>query len=560
MKNNNELSNLGAQVLLRALSRFLENDLQVVDIGLLEQGFYVDIKTDKTISINDFPKIEKNVKSVLSSGDKVEKIAALKSVNKYQKYIMDNNKDIGFIKIGNFENISKYGILDNVNKIKVFKLLTIGGSYWLNDAKNEQLTRISAICFLDNDSFKEWEAFAEEQKKRDHRKIGQDMEIFTFINQIGQGLPIWLPNGEIIKKEIKKFLWSVFEKNNFFFVDTPVLGSKELYITSGHWDHYKENNFPPLTVDNETFILRPMTCPHHINFYNLKPHSYKELPFAICEDSKLHRYESSGGLIGLERVRAMELFDCHIVVQHSKIEEVIEQLDRILREVHQKLEIEINRIDLSLHDPTDKEKYHDDQKMWETSENQLRAISKKLKYDATEMVGEAAFYGPKIDYQVKTNLGKMITISTIQLDFLLPERFNMEYIDENNNKQRPVLVHFGVIGTYERFIATLLSQTKGVLPLWLTPVQVTIIPVNNKFHLEYAQELLKTLKANKIRAKLDDSDERMSKKIRNAQTSKVPYQLIIGDEEVKNKNVTYRQYSKEESTTVSTNDFLKLFK
>ena len=558
--NKKNLNNLGAHVLVKALEKFTNNNLVIADMGLLENGFYVDFKSEQAISINDFPKIEKNIKGVISSGDKVEILNTIQNLNKYQKYIIENEKEVGFIKIGKYEAISRFPLADKVNSIKAFKLINVGGSYWLNDAKNDQLTRISGICFENEKELKEWEAFVEEQKMRDHRKIGQDMEIFTFNNEIGQGLPIWLPNGQIIKNEIKKFLWDTFTAENFMFVDTPILGSKELYVRSGHWDHYKENNFPPITVENETFMLRPMTCPHHINIFNNKPHSYKELPICICEDSKLHRYESSGGLIGLERVRAMELFDCHIVTDYKNINSVIEKLDSILKKVHKKLELKIDRVDLSLHDPNDKEKYHNDQKMWKESENQLRSILKELKYNATEMVGEAAFYGPKIDYQIKTNLGKFITISTIQLDFLLPERFNMEYIDENGEKQRPVLIHFGVIGTYERFIATLLSQTKGILPLWLTPVQSVIIPINNKYHLEYSKKIFKTLKDNKIRVRLDDSNERLNKKIRESQTSKIPFQIIIGDKERDENLITFRRYGEENSTTVSIEEFISMFK
>lgn len=554
--NKKNLNNLGMHVLFKALLKFTNQEAELAYMGELENGFYIDIKTNVTISTNDFKKIEKNIKSILTSGDKVEIIDDLPNNNKYYKHMKKNENDIGFVKIGKYESISKFPIADKLSVIKEFKLVNVGGSYWLNDSKNEHLTRISAICFENKLDLAKWEEFVEEQKKRDHRKIGQDMEIFTFNNEIGQGLPIWLPNGQIIKNEIKKFLWSIFTKENFMFIDTPILGSKDLYVRSGHWDHYKENNFPPISIDNETFMLRPMTCPHHINVYNEKPHSYKELPYCLCEDAKLHRYESSGGLIGLERVRAMELFDCHVVTQKEKIEEVIEKLDSILKSVHKKLELKIDRIDLSMHDPKDKEKYHNDSKMWENSEGQLRKILKKLKYKACEMVGEAAFYGPKIDYQIKTNLGKMITISTIQLDFLLPERFDMTFVDENNSKVRPVLIHFGVIGTYERFIASLLSQTKGILPLWLSPIQVTIIPVNNKYHLDYCKKLVSELKENNIRVKLDDSDERLNKKIREAQTSKVPFQIIIGDKEVENQTITYRKYSEENSTTCELKKFI----
>ncbi|BAC44066.1 threonine--tRNA ligase [Malacoplasma penetrans] len=561
MKQNIKLNNTAAQIAFKAVQRILKDDFEIASSGMLEYGFFIEFKTSQSISSKDFSKIEKEMKKVISSGEKIEEIKSLNSINKYQKVFKEENKESTFIKIGkDFENVSAFEIEDNVNKVKIFKLTNIGGSYWQNNASLDQLTRISGVAFTTKEELEEWDKYMEEIKSRDHRKIGQDMEIFDFSNDIGQGLPIWLPNGEIIKKEIKKFLWSIFSKEKFLFIDTPILGSKELYIKSGHWEHYKENNFPPMEVDNETFMLRPMTCPHHLTYFNLKPHSYKELPYAICEDSKLHRYESSGGLIGLERVRTMELFDCHIITKPDQIEDVIRQLNNILKIVHKRMNIKIDRVDLSLRDPKDKVKYHDDDKMWKSSEKQLRDILKKLNYKAMEIEGEAAFYGPKIDFQVKTNLGKIITISTIQLDFLLPERFDVEYIDENNTKKRPVLIHFGVIGTYERFIATLLSQTKGLLPFWLAPVQISIIPVNNNIHLDYCKKIASELEENNIRVKLDDSNERLAKKIREAQISKIPFQLVIGDNEIKNNEITYRKYSEENSTTLKFNEFIDFIK
>lgn len=559
MKQNIKLNNTAAQITFKSLQKILGDDFEIAIVGMLEYGYFIEFKTSQSISSKDFIKIEKEMKKVISSGDKIEEIKSLKKINKYQKLFKEENKSSKYIQIGsNFENICAFDIEDNVNKVKIFKLTNIGGVYWQNDSSLDQLTRISGVAFDSKEELEEWEKYMEEVKSRDHRKIGQDMEIFAFSNDIGQGLPLWLPNGEIIKKEIKKFLWDIFSKEKFAFVDTPILGSKDLYVKSGHWEHYKENNFPPMEIENEIFMLRPMTCPHHLTYYNLKPHSYKELPFAVCEDSKLHRYESSGGLIGLERVRTMELFDCHIIAKPDQIEEVIRKLNNILILVHKKMNIKIDRVDLSLRDPKDKVKYHDDDKMWKSSEKQLREILKKLNYNAVEIEGEAAFYGPKIDFQVKTNLGKIITISTIQLDFLLPERFNVEYIDENNTKQRPVLIHFGVIGTYERFIATLLSQTKGLLPFWLAPVQVAVIPVNNSVHLEYCEKIIKELEQHNIRVKLDSSNERLAKKIRDAQTSKIPFQLVIGDNEVKNNEITYRKYSEENSTSLKINEFITL--
>ncbi|MDE5767131.1 MAG: threonine--tRNA ligase [Malacoplasma sp.] len=559
MKQENKLNNTAAQVVLKAVKKFLKNDFENAGCWISESGFYVEFKSSKSISLNDFPKLEKEIKKIISSGEKIEILANnVSKLNKYQKHICHENKNAKLIKIGkDFESLSNYEIEDNVNKVKFFELINVGGSYWQNNSKLDQLTRISGICFKTKEELDAWKVHVEEMKKSDHRKIGQDMEIFAFSNDIGQGLPIWLPNGETIKKEIKNFLKNVFNKEKFFYVDTPILGSKELYVKSGHWEHYKENNFPPMEIDNETFMLRPMTCPHHITLYNLKPHSYKELPYYICEDSKLHRYESSGGLIGLERVRSMELFDCHVITATNQIEDVILKLNDILNLVYKKMGIKIDRVDLSLRDPKDKVKYHNDEKMWKSSEEQLRQILKKLNYKNTvEMEGEAAFYGPKIDFQAKSNLGKIITISTIQLDFLLPERFDVTYIDEKNQKQRPVLIHFGVIGTYERFIATLLSQTKGNLPLWLAPIQISIIPVNNKIHLNYCKKILNKLENKNMRIKLDDSDERLSKKIREAQISKIPYQLVIGDNELKNKTVSYRLYSSDEVKTKSLEKFV----
>lgn len=552
------INNSCGQLALQAIKKLYQN-VEIANVLVNENGFTADFLCDEKISLNDISKIEKEIKRLIAGGKKFEVISKLSKPNSFQKELMKSKDEHTFIKMNDFENISFYETV-SAGSIKFYKIVNVGGVYWNNDSKNKQLTRLMGVAFSNKEDFEKWEAFVEDQKQRDHRKLGQDMEIFTFDEKIGQGLPIWLPNGEIIKKQIKKTLWDIFEKENFRFVDTPVLGSKELYEISGHWDHYKENNFPPLKIDAETFILRPMTCPHHLIIYKQTNHSYKELPYSLCEDSKLHRYESSGGLIGLERVRSMELFDCHIICKPDDIESTIKKLDGILKQVHQKMDIKIDRVDLSLHDPKDKVKYHDDPKMWKSSEGQLRSILNKLDYKPLEIEGEAAFYGPKIDYQVKSNLGKMITISTIQLDFLLPQRFDLEYIDENNEKKRPVLIHFGVIGTYERFIATLLSQTKGILPFWMVPTQITIIPINNKFHLEYASKIYESLKEKGFRVKLDSSDERLNKKIRDAQTSKIPYQIIIGDNEVKDKKISYRPYSKQDTTTCLLDEFIKILK
>lgn len=556
MNINKKINSACAQVLLKAIKKMDQNAL-IYTSYVNENGFYADFLFPNKLSSNDFKSIEKEMKKIIASGSTIEEIVPSKTgLNKYQKWLLNHSSKVTFIKIGeDFKNVIEEEIADNVNKIKFFELTNIGGIYWQNNVKKEQLMRIYGSAFDNKEDYEDWKVFLQNQKESDHRRIGQEMEIFTFDNAVGQGLPIWLPNGQTIKNQIKNFLFKTFNQEHFFFLDTPVLGSKQLYETSGHWDHYKENNFPPIKVDNETFILRPMTCPHHMIVYKQKPHSYKELPVYYCENAKLHRYESSGGLIGLERVRAMELFDCHIVCKPNEIEDVVKKLDGILRKVHQKMQIRIDQIDLSLHDANDKEKYHDDPKMWEKAENQLRSILKELKYKAVEMEGEAAFYGPKIDYQAKSNLGKLITISTIQLDFLLPERFDLEYLDKDLVKQRPVLIHFGVIGTYERFIATMLSQTKGKLPFWLVPLQIALIPVHDS-HLEYTRKVYNELKQAGLRVMLDDSDERLPKKIRNAQTSKIPYQIVIGDNEVEQKLISFRKYGETESKTMDLSQFI----
>ncbi|MEG1820725.1 MAG: threonine--tRNA ligase [Malacoplasma sp.] len=543
---------------MKSLNKMYAN-IQYVNSSLNDDYFYLDFYSDDSISSNDFIKIEKEMKKVVASGQEIKKIDKLKTTTDFDKDFIAKNKDYIFIEIDkNFESISHNEICGNVNKVKFFKLTSIGGVSHTINGKEININRICGVAFDNNEDYVKWEHHVQELKEKDHRRIGQSMEIFTFEPLIGQGLPIWLNNGEILKNLIKNFLIDLFVQNNFSIVDTPILGNKELYIKSGHWDHYKENNFPPIKVDDETYMLRPMTCPHHIVIFNQKNHSYKEMPYLICENAKLHRYESSGGLIGLERVRAMELFDAHIFAEKNDVENIILKLNEMLKEVYEKMNIHIDEIHLSLHDEKETNKFHNDPKMWKNAEDQLRKISKKLNYKIIELKGEAAFYGPKIDFQVKTNLGKIITISTIQLDFLLPQRFECNFINTNNEKETPVLIHFGVIGTYERFISTLLSQTKGVLPIWLAPKQVDIIPINNDLHLEYAKEINKILLKNKIRSHLKDDNERLSKKIRDSQTSKVPYQIIIGDNEVANKVITIRNYGEVESSTMAVDEFISM--
>ncbi len=556
----NKEVNCTASLIIQMVLSKKYSKYKLYKINETEHGFYIDFFVSEKISINDFPKIKKEMQKVISGGYKIEE---LKNNDKAFSNYIKNNSDFSKYKIFNLNNsiFPTYDLaLLNTNKVKDFDLTQIGGIQHEYKGKTIQLTRISISAFSNKEDYESFKNLMEELKTRDHRKIGEDLKIFTFDEKAGLGFPIWLPNGNFIKEKISSYLKDFFRKSDFKLISTPILGSKKLYQTSGHWDLYKENNFPPIKIDNEEFMLRPMTCPHHMLVFNSIPKSYRDLPYRISEDSKLHRYESSGGLIGLERVRAMELFDSHVFCKDEQIESVILELNQIIIKSHEKLGIKIDRVDLSLKSD-EKNKYYDDPKMWSDSQTQLKNILNKMNYKYEEIKGEAAFYGPKIDFQVKTSLGKWITISTIQLDFLLPKKFNCEYKDKDGEMKTPILIHFGVIGTYERFIATLLSQTKGVLPFWLSPIQIAVLPVNNNFHLDYSKKIVQELVKHGFQVELNDSDERLSKKVRDAQTSKIPYQLIIGDNEVKTKdNISYRKYGEQETNSTSLKKFIENFK
>ena len=559
MEFDKSLNKIAGHILAAALEANFEckASLPIVD----EEGFYLDVNfNNESISTKDFDKIQKLYMKLVNGANKIiydeinkKEAQQLFATNKYLlHFLQDNNQIISF---SSYKSICDKLPYELTNKPKAFKILSIGGSYWLGSDKNEQLTRIRAIAYDNNDDLNKYIEEYNDRIERDHRTIGKNLDLFNFNQTIGQGLPIWLPNGSIIRKEIRNFLSDLETKYGFQSVFSPILASTELYKISGHWDHYRENMFAQIKVDNEELVLRPMTCPHHILVYKRKPHSYKQLPIRICEESMLHRYESSGGLTGFERVREMTLEDTHIFCTPEQIESEVKNCYNIIKEAHNGLNSTIFQVDLSLHDPNDKEKFHQDEKMWKVAEDGLRKVLKACKINYVEKIGEAAFYGPKIDFQVKTTLGRIITMSTIQLDFLLPNKFDITYKDANLNDQRVVMIHLGIIGTYERLLSIILEQTKGILPLWLSPIQVVIIPVNNNLHYDYAKKVYKTLFNSKIRVEIDDRDERMSKKIREAQISKIPYQIIIGDDELNNKTISVRKYSSEDTETFEINKF-----
>ncbi|RJS95541.1 threonine--tRNA ligase [Ureaplasma urealyticum] len=569
-KFDQKLNHSAAHLLAMALTKFYPN-LSLAIGPTIDEGFYYDFNlNDPNTSITplDLLKIEKEMKKITTQAltfdyEQVtyEKAKELFKHNKYKLDIIEQNKNnsLSTYHSGKWFDLCKGPHVQNTKEIKAIKLLNIAGSYWRGDANNDQLIRIYGVAFSDQDQLDAYLKDLQERKERDHRKIGKDLNLFTFNNLAGQGLPIWLPNGTIIKNQVQKFINEVEFQFNFDTVITPILGSIDLYKTSGHWDHYKDNIFSPVQIDNEILVLRPMTCPHHTLVYSNELRSYRSLPIRLSEHSILHRYESSGGLTGFERVREMILEDCHVFCRFDQIEHEVINAFKMIQEAQEGLGIKTFEIHLSLNDPNDKEKYYDDPQMWEQSQNVLRKMLKDHNIPYKEMVGEAAFYGPKIDFQVKTVLNRIITVSTIQLDFLLPNRFNLTYINESNEQSVPVMIHIGIIGTYERLLAILLEQTKGILPLWLSPIQVVIIPVNENLHTDYVKELNIKLRKHLIRSNVDLRNERLSKKIREAQIQKIPYQIVIGDEEIKNnKMVTYRCYGSEKTTTVSITDFINM--
>lgn len=448
--------------------------------------------------------------------------------------------------------------ITNLKNIKILKLLNLTGAYWKNNIKNKMLQRIIGISHFSYELFKQILFLNEKQKKYDHREIGKELEIFTFDRLVGPGLPIWLPNGMTFKKTLQEYIREKEWEYDFFEIDTPIIGTKEMYKISGHWDHYKENMFAPIIQNNEINILRPMACPHHIIVYKYKQRSYRELPLRFSEHSILHRYETSGSLTGLERVRMMQLTDSHIFLRDDQLKEEFKRCFKMINEILTDLKISVNYYSLSLHDPGNKEKYYNDNIMWKKAEQKLKEALDDLKISYIPMIGQAAFYGPKLDIQIKTALNHEITISTLQLDFLLPKKFNLSYIDKNGTKKIPIMLHRGLIGTYERFISILLEQTKGVLPFWLVPKQIIIIPINNKNHLLYANNLHQKFKKLKLRTLINDNNERLSYKIRKAQIEKIPYQIIIGDQEYNKKVITYRIYGQKIKITTTFEKFIIL--
>ncbi len=534
---------------------------------VIEEGFYYDIDLgDITLTVEDLPAIEKEMKKIAKDGKKIVRHELTKKealdMFKDDPYKIDliermdeSDTTITCYTQGDFTDLCRGPHVESVKACKNFKLLKVSGAYWKGDKNNKVLQRIYGICFDTPEKLEEHLKFLEEAKERDHRKLGKDLNIFMTSDLVGKGLPMYLPNGYIIWEELENYIKGKEKKLGYKHVLTPPLGNVELYKTSGHWEHYQENMFPKMEVEGEEFVLRPMNCPHHMMIYANDIHSYRDLPIRIGEIARDSRYEASGALKGIERVRTFCQNDAHLFVTPEQIESEFTLVVNLILDVYKELGIKDYRFELSLRDPEDKVKYYNDDAMWNHAEDTLRKVLDHIGIPYTEKIGEAAFYGPKLDVQVRPAVGNEYTLSTCQLDFCLPMRFDLTYVDKDGSKKTPVVLHRAIFGSLDRFIAYYLEERKGLFPLWLSPVQVNIIPVNNEYHLSYAEDLLKQLKELGIRAELDDRDEKLGYKMRESVMKKKNYAVIIGNKEIENNTVSYRKCGSEETTTVSIDEF-----
>ncbi len=555
-----------AHLMAQALKR-IYGDVKFGVGPVIEGGFYYDFDMDKKVSSDDFEKIEKTMKQIVNENYKIERKVVTREEAKdffkddpYKLELIDaipEDENVTLYSQGEFTDLCRGVHVPSTSKIKEFKLLSTAGAYWRGDSDNKMLQRIYGTAFFDKKDLKAHLEMLEERRERDHRRIGKDLELFTNNQLVGAGLPLWLPNGATIRREIERYIVDKEVSMGYDHVYTPVLANVELYKTSGHWDHYRDDMFPPMKLDEtEEMVLRPMNCPHHMMVYNNKPHSYRELPIRIAELGTMHRYEASGAVSGLQRVRGMTLNDSHIFVRPDQIKDEFKRVVHMIQDVYEDFGFEDYTFRLSYRDPEDKEKYMNDDDMWNKAESMLKEAVDEMGLPYVEAIGEAAFYGPKLDVQVKTAMGKEETLSTAQLDFLLPERFDLSYIGSDGENHRPVVIHRGVVSTMERFVAFLTEETKGAFPTWLAPKQVEIIPVNVDLHYDYARNLQDELKSQGVRVEIDDRNEKMGYKIREAQMQKIPYQIVVGDKEVENNEVNVRKYGSQDQETVERDEFI----
>lgn len=534
----------------------------------IETGFYYDTDTEETISEDDLEAIEKEMKKITSESlpivrDELSREEALELFKNdpYKVELIQDLPDdevISIYKQGDFVDLCRGIHLPLTSDIKVFKLLSLAGAYWRGNSDNKMMQRVYGTAFFKQADLDEFLRLREEAKERDHRKLGKELDLFMVDPEIGSGLPFWLPKGATIRRVIERYIVDKEVSLGYEHVYTPIMADAKLYQQSGHWDHYQDDMFPPMDMgDGELLVLRPMNCPHHMKIFGKETRSYRDLPLRIAELGQMHRYEKSGALSGLQRVREMTLNDAHVFVRPDQIKEEFRRVINLILEVYKDFNITDYRFRLSLRDPENKEKYFDDDEMWKKAEGMLRETLDEMEIDYYEAIGEAAFYGPKLDVQVKTAIGLEETLSTVQLDFLLPEKFDLTYVGEDGQDiHRPVVIHRGVVSTMERFIAYLIEEYKGAFPTWLAPVQARIIPVSLEAHMEYAEQVKNQLQQAGMRVEIDTRNEKMGYKIRDAQTMKIPYQIIVGDNEIDSETINVRAYGADDSSAQSVDSFI----
>lgn len=559
-----------AHLMAQAIKRLYKDANVKLGIGpVIEDGFYYDLDMDHSLTPEDLVKIEKEMNRIIGENlpirrrevSREEALAIYTEINDNLKLELINDLPadsvITIYDQGEFFDLCRGPHLPSTGRIKAFKLLNVAGAYWRGDSKNKMLQRIYGTAFAKKAELDEHLHFLEEAKKRDHRKLGKELKMFTFSREVGQGLPLWLPNGAKVRRTMERYIVDIEERLGYQHVYTPVLANVELYKISGHWNHYNEDMFPLMQMDNEELVLRPMNCPHHMMVYKSDMRSYRDLPIRIAEMGTMHRYEMSGALTGLHRVRAMTLNDAHIFCRPDQIKEEFSRVINLISKVYEDFGIKEYRFRLSYRDPQDTEKYFQNDEMWEMSQRMLREVVEELGLPFFEAEGEAAFYGPKLDVQIKTALGKEETLSTAQLDFLLPERFELEYIGDDGKKHRPVVIHRGIISTMERMTAYLIENFAGALPLWLSPVQAKVIPVSTVYE-EYASQINEQLLDAGIRAESDLRNEKLGYKIREAQLEKAPYMLVVGENEKEAGTVSVRKRGEGDIGSMPIGDFISL--
>ncbi|WP_035120302.1 threonine--tRNA ligase [Cohnella panacarvi] len=557
-----------AHLMAQAIKRLYGGNQVKLGIGpVIEDGFYYDIDMEQSVTPDDLEKIEKEMEKIVKEDLPIvrREVSREEALRIYEEVgdplklelIRDLPEGVAITIYdqGEFFDLCRGPHLPSTGKIKSFKLLSVAGAYWRGDSKNKMLQRIYATAFTKKAQLDEHLHFLEEAKKRDHRKLGRELKMFTFSREVGQGLPLWLPYGAKVRQTLERYIVDMEEKLGYTHVYTPVLANVELYKISGHWEHYKEDMFPPMELDNEELVLRPMNCPHHMMVYKSEMRSYRDLPVRVAELGTMHRYEMSGALTGLHRVRAMTLNDAHIFCRVDQIKEEFKRVVTLIQKVYEDFGIKEYRFRLSYRDPKDTEKYWPDDEMWENSQRMLREVVEELGLPFFEAEGEAAFYGPKLDVQIKTALGKEETLSTAQLDVLLPERFQLEYVGDDGKKHRPVVIHRGIISTMERMTAFLLENFAGALPLWLSPVQAKLIPVNPAYEA-YVREVAEKLQLAGVRVDMDLRNEKLGYKIREAQLEKIPYMLVIGENEAANGTVSVRRRGEGDLGTQPVSEFV----